>query len=178
MRGPVALVFVERDGHLDDVHVGAGGLHDELRGELHAGRDKPKAEDHFALHAPHARIAVRDVCVEQPIQDARQHWRAQVTIQERHRARHDLAAKARTHDVLMPFANLVHKARELGEVVRVVGIPHEDVVAPGILEAELDRGPVTLVGALHDSRTGLLGNSDRVVRAAIVAHEDFASDRS
>ena len=68
------------------------------------------------------------------------------------------------------------EARDLLEVVREVGIDHDDVVAAGRREAGEVRAPVPAPGLVHDGRAGGGGELAAPVLRAVVHHDHLAGD--
>ena len=63
-------------------------------------------------------------------------------MEPRHRAWLDPPLQARTHHQVVAGAELIDEALEIGQIIRRVGIRHDDEAAARLLDATAQRGPV------------------------------------
>src|SRR5207237_410945 len=103
-----------------------GGLYDELRGKLHTGGSQIHPSIDGFSKAAHAAVGVSDICAEKQFQDSRKHGVADVFMMPSHRARFDLSFEAIAHHNFIAFAPFCDKARQLRELIDVIGIAHDD----------------------------------------------------
>ncbi len=106
--------------------------------------------------------------------DAGQHRITQVTVQRRHGALGDAAGKAVAHHQLLAPAQFVQERAEVGEIIAVIGVPHDDKPPLGRGDAAGQRGAVAPGGDGHDPRPGRRRQGLRSVGAAVVRHQDLA----
>ena len=80
---------------------------------------------------------------------------------------------AALHEVV-PVAELLDELRHLQEVVAVVGIAHDDELAPRGGDAAYECVAVAPGGHLDDARPHAPCNVLRAIRASVVRHDDLA----
>lgn len=71
-------------------------------------------------------------------------------------------------------APLVDKVSQVGEIVAVVGIAHDDIAATGRFDAAERRSPVAALRNIHDAGAEIRGDPRRSIGAAVVGDDDFA----
>ena len=137
LRLAAARVVVDRE--LADVQLLLGRPHHHLRRELHAGGVQVELRQHGAAHGAHAAMGVAHAGPEEEVERAAQDRVADVAVQPRHRAGLD-AIHAVAHHEIGAGIEVLDEVRDLGEVVRQVGVGHHDV-------APARRGEARQVGA-------------------------------
>ena len=75
--------------------------------------------------------------------DAGQHRVPEIFVQRRHGVGLDAAFETIAHHELVAVAQFLEKGTEVREIVTVVGVAHDDVLAAGRLDAALKRAAVT-----------------------------------
>ena len=101
---------------------------------------------------------------------------ADVFVLPRHRAGLDPALEPVPHDEVVPFTELRDERHQVGEVVRVVRVAHDDVLAAGGEGGVVEGRPVPADGHVHDPRPAPPGDLLRPVGRAVVADHDLAAD--
>ena len=81
-----------------------------------------------------------------------------------------------SHHELRALIELPDEVGDLLEVVREVGVDHDDVVAAGGREAGEVGAPVPAPGLVHDRRAGGRGELGAPVLRAVVDHDHLARD--
>ena len=84
--------------------------------------------------------------------DEAEHRVAEIAVQERHGLGADAAAKAIAHHEVGAVAKLGEEARDVRELVAVVGVGHEDVLAARGANAGVEGSAVAADGDGHDAR--------------------------
>ena len=72
-------------------------------------------------------MEVADRAAEEEPSDEREHRIAEIAVQRRHRRFRDPAAKAVSHHDVKALAELFDEPVEVGEVVGIVAVAHDDV---------------------------------------------------
>src|SRR5579863_3301811 len=112
---------------------------------------------------------------EKHVEHASQGRVAYVTVAPGHRARLDLAAKPRAQDVISPASlDRADQVCELGEVVAIVRVTHDDNSAASLGKTCSVSIPVAPLRLLDDSRPSLAGNIGRTVPRAVVDNKHLA----
>jgi hypothetical protein len=120
-------------------------------------------------------VGVAHARAEEEVEGAGQYRVADIAVQPRHRARVDLR-EAVADDHVGAVLQRLQKRPDLREVVRVVGVAHEDVAAAGGGEAREVGAAVALAGLANHARTRALGELLRAVGRAVVGDHDLARD--
>src|ERR1051326_9366998 len=84
--------------------------------------------------------------------DPRQHRISEIAVQRRHRRWFDAARKAISHDQLVTGTEFVEKRPEVREVVTVVGVTHDDVLAARRLDPAAQGAAVAFFRDVNDTR--------------------------
>src|SRR5262249_11789446 len=113
---------------------------------------------------------------EEEIEDAREHGIADVLVQPGHRARTDAARKAVAHYQVIADVELLDERLQAAEVVGIVGVAHDDVLAAGRRDAALQGGAVALPLDADDAGAVFLGDLARAVGTAVVGHDHLGPD--
>ncbi len=123
---PYAWVVVDRDlAHLQAAPV---SLEDHLRGELHARRVEIENGQRLAADGTHPAMGIRDLDSEEDVQHARQDRVADEPVQKRHGVAMDRSFEARADYEVVTVLQPVDERCELAHRIRLVGVPHDDVV--------------------------------------------------
>ena len=101
-----------------------------LGGELHPGRAQVERRQQVAAEGAHPAVGVADAGPEEEVEQPREQRVADVPVKPGHRARLDPGHPVADHQV-GAVAQRPDEAVDLGEVVGVVGVAHEDVLALG-----------------------------------------------
>jgi hypothetical protein len=94
----------------------------------------------------------------------------------RHRARRDPALEPVAHHQVRALAQLVNKGHQVGEIIGVVGVAHDDECAVGGDNAAHQCVAVSLVADGNHAGTCLFSQLLAAVRAAVIGHQDLAVD--
>src|SRR5262249_29844440 len=129
VRLAVAAIRPERDRNLFDAEPAEATLDDHLGRHLHAGHVEVQFLDGILAEAAHAAIDVADLGVEKAVGQPGESGVAEVLVEWRHGAGLDLAAEPIAETEVGAIAKLVDEPAEVGEVVRVVRVAHDDVLA-------------------------------------------------
>ena len=114
--------------------------------------------------------------LEEEVEHAGEHRVADVAVEPRHCPGVDLAAQARTHHEVGAVLERLDEARDLGEVVGLVGVAHHDVLAAGGCEAGEVGAAVTLALLVDHPGARLAREVGRAVGGAVVGHDHLATD--
>src|SRR5580700_6843057 len=131
MRWAFALVGPENDRNFGDAGANLAGLDDKLKGEFHPRAAQIQFVIKIAPESPHSAVAVSDSRTEETIHKPTQTGIAEIPVERRHRAWLDAALESVSHHEIVALAQFLNKIRNLTEIVTVVGIPHDDVLATG-----------------------------------------------
>ena len=171
----LALAGVVLDIDLTDIEAELGCADHPLGGELHPGRPQVEPRQQVAAEGAHAAVGVGNARAEEEVEQAGQDRISDVAVQPRHGSLVDFREAVADHHVGALLERL-QEARDLGEIVGVVGVTHEDVGAARGSEAGQVGGAVALARLVHDTRAGALGQLGRAVRRAVVGDHDLAGD--
>src|ERR1041384_5028901 len=109
---PSFLVFEEADSNLGGPQIHTDRLQNHFRRVL----PRLRLNIHFAKrierYSAHSAMNVRKSARIQKIQNPRRDGSAQILMKRRHRSRFDVAAKARTHHILIPLAKTLDERRQ------------------------------------------------------------------
>lgn len=130
--------------------------------------------ERLAGEPPHPAVEVADRRLMKPARDPGKHRIAKVSVERRHGARLDPAGKPVAHDQIGPVLERVDKVIELAPVIGIIGIGHDEVLAARRRGGGADRGAIALDRLVDDTRAQRLGDGDRAIRRAVVAHDNFA----
>ena len=122
----------------------------------------------------HPAVGVRDLDAEEEVEHPGQDRVSDEPVQERHRVAVDRPLEARAHDEVVTLLEPVDERRELLERIRLVGVAHDDVLAPRLLEAGQIRAAVAAAKLGDDACPVLRGDLGRAVFRAVVDDEDLA----
>src|SRR5258708_3498721 len=171
---PLALVWAEGDGDFGDAGADLGGLDDKLEGKPHTGAAQIQFVVESAPESPHAAVAVAYSRAEEKIHQPAQTGIAKVSVQRRHGAGLDAAAKAIAHDEVVAPAQFVDEIGNLNEIVAVIGVAHDDVFTAGGGDARLQRRAVAPLVDADYGGSIVLGNFNRAIGRAVVRDNHFA----
>ena len=166
----------QRGRHLGHVLAGQGRLDHHLAGELHPGRLQVERHHAVPAEAAQAAVEVADLAAEEQPADEAEHRVAEVLVQRRHGARRDPAPEPVAHHQVRALAQFVNERHQVGEIVAVVGVAHDDVLAAGRDDAAHQRVAVTLVADRHHPGAGVGGQLLAAVRAAVVGDQHLTAD--
>src|SRR5579859_40838 len=121
------LVGPEDDGNLGDAGADLAGLDDKLEGKFHSRAAQVQPVVESAAESAHAAIAIAHSRAEKEIHQPTEAGISEISVQRRHGAGLDPAAKAIAHDEVIAAAEFIDKIRDLAEIVAVVGVAHDDV---------------------------------------------------
>ena len=171
----LAAARVVLDRELADVEVLLRRPDDHLRRELHPGRPQVQARQHVAPDAAHPAVRVADARAEEDVEHARQHRVPDVAVQPGHRAGVDVVHPVAHHE-LGAVLELLDEARDLLEVVRQVGVAHDDVAAARGGEAGEVRAAVAAARLVHHAGAGAGGELGRPVLGRVVGDHHLTRD--
>ena len=170
----LAAAYVQRDRLLADVEVRPDRADHHLRRELHAGRVEVELRQRVAADRAQPAVGVADRRSVDEVQEAGED-RVPDAARQRHRTRLDVRHPVPHHE-LGALVELADEVRDLVEVVREVGVDHDDVVAAGGREAGEVRAPVAAARLVHDRRAGGGGELGAAVLRAVVDDDHLAGD--
>ena len=177
VRRAAAPVRLQCGRYLDQRVPGERGAYDQLGGELHARHAESERPDALPVEAADAAVEVADLLQpEHEASDPRQDRVAQIPVQERHGTGSDAALEPVAHDHVVALAQLVDERAEVGQVVGVVRVGHDDVPPAGRLDAGHQCAAVAADRGGHHAGPVLLGDALRTVGRPVVADQDLAVD--
>src|SRR5258708_32092476 len=168
-----ALVWPEGDGDFGDAGADLGGLDDKLEGKLHTGAAQIQFAVERAPESSHAAVAVAYSRTEEKIHQPAQTGIAKISVQRRHGAGLDAAAKAIAHNEVVAPAQFVDEIGNLAEIVAVIGVSHDDIFTAGGADARLQRCAVAPFGDADYGGSIVLGNFNRAIGRAVVRDNHF-----
>jgi hypothetical protein len=112
-------------------------------------------------------VDVREAAAVEEVQDPRRHGRAEVLVEPGHGSGLDRARPARPHHELVAGAELLHEGTEEAEVVRAVGVSHEEVLAADVRKRVDVRASEASSRRLQDARPVLERDLGRAIRRAV-----------
>jgi hypothetical protein len=121
-------------------------------------------------------MEVRRLAAEEQSPEETQQWIADIPVMPRHRSGGDAALEAIPHHQLVAGPQRRDEGIEIGEVVAVIGVAHDDIAAKRRLDSGRERGAVATHGDGHDPRPLTLGDLPAAVGRAVVGDDDFAND--
>ena len=80
-------------------------------------------------------MEILDQASKEQAADRGQHGVTEIAVQWRHGSRLDAAAEPVAHDEIMAIAELLQKGHQLGKVIAIVGVTHDDVLAASSADA-------------------------------------------
>jgi len=173
---PRAPVGRQRRRHLVDPIVGKRRAYDHLARELHPRRPQVQRPHAIAIEPAQAAVKVAGAhAKEQPPQKTQTRI-AQIAVQRRHGAARDPALEAIAHHDVGACAQPFHKRHQLGEVVGIVGIAHDDEPPARRRYAADQRRAIAAFGNGGHARAVRLGDRLRSVAAAVVGNQHLALD--
>src|ERR1043166_5808228 len=93
--------------------------------------------------------------LEQKPADESQYRIAEILVQRRHCVRLDTAAKAIAHDQIVAFAQFLNKWHQVDEVVRIVGVAHDDEASARRADSAHKGAAVTFRGPMDHASPAL-----------------------
>ena len=116
---------------------------------------------------------IGDTPVKKQLQNSRQDRIAE-PVQPWHRPRFDPAAQSRTHHQVVAGAQSVHEALQVGQVVGLVRIRHQDEATAGFFEATAQCVSIATPRFFNDAGAGPPCHFCRPVVGTVVHHHYFA----
>ncbi len=176
MRWPVPAIGRQGRRYFADFLFAQARLDHHLAGELHAGRREIQTLVGVLAEATQATMRILDRRAEKEVQDAGKDRVADVAVHPRHGSGQNASLEAIAHHQLVAPAQLLDKGRQPREVVGIVGVAHDDVLAQGGRDPSLQSATVTLALDVDHARPLVAGQLLRTVGAAIVGHDDLTAD--
>src|SRR6185437_14700456 len=176
VRRPAPAVLVQRGRHLGHALAGQGRLDHHLASELHPGRLQVERHHDVPAEPAQPAVEVADLAAEEQPADEAEHRVAQVLVQRRHGPRRDPAPEPVAHHQVRALAQFVNKGHQVGEIIGIVGVAHDHVLAVGRDDATHQRVAVTLVADRYHPGAGVGGQPLAAVRAAVVGDQHLAAD--
>src|ERR1700730_4391335 len=99
---------------------------------------------------------------------------ADVPVRERHRPRGDTALEAVAHHEIGAVAQLDQEWHQIGEIIGLVGIAHDDVLTARRLDSAQESRAIAARRNWHESGALSHGDLAGTVRAAVVSDQDLA----
>ncbi len=147
--------------------------HDHLRGELHAAGAQSHPFRGIAPEGPEPALAVPDPRAEEEADDEVDDRAADVPMRPGHGPVCDSAREPVPHDHVGATVEGRHQARQVTEVVGVVRVAHDDVVAAGLLESAQIGLAVAATPLVDDARARGGRDLRRPVRRPVVDDDNF-----
>src|SRR5438128_1571435 len=176
MRPSAPLIGPECYRNLRDLHPQFCRLDDKLEREFHARGPGIDLQVNALGKSAHAAVRVAHTCMEKFIEDGSDGGITQMLMQAWHGARLDFAAKAISHDQFRTRAPLANEQRDLGEIVAVVGVPHDYELSPGFFDPLAQSVAITTSAGVHDAGTVLLSDFERAVGRTIVSDNNLSGN--
>src|SRR3954469_18037692 len=154
VRRPIAKIRRERRRHLAHLEPVERALRDHLRRVLHPGGPQIEPEDRVAPERAEPAMEVSDVAPEEQPPEERKPRVAEPLVQRGHGALLDAALEAVAHDEVVARAQALDERIDGLEVVREIGVAHEDVRAAGGSDAAGEGRAVTAGSDGDDAGTG------------------------
>jgi hypothetical protein len=131
------------------------GFDDKFEGKFHARAAEVQSVEKISAKTSHAAITIPDSGSKQKVYEPTQTGIAQVFVQFGHGARFDATPEAVPHDQIVALTQFLDKIRYFAEVVAIIGIAHDDVLASRTDNPGPQRRAVTsLLDANHASSIG------------------------
>jgi hypothetical protein len=153
-----------------------GGLDHHLAGELHPGGGQVQAEDRLAPEGAQPAVEVPDPAVEEEPAEPAQQGIADDPVAPGHGRWLDAAPKAIAHDQVVSLAELLDQSWDGSEVVALIGVDDDDVLAPGCLDASTQGAAIATLRDLDDAGVAVPGDLDRAVGAPVVGDDDLTAE--
>src|SRR5919106_6152982 len=176
MRRSASSIRRQHCRHLGDPHLKHSSLHNHLAGELHPGCSEFHFANRLFAKAAKSTMKITTGTSKKKSPHSAKHGIAEIPVQKRHGTGLDPALETVSHNQVVPLTQLCHKARNVKEVVAIVGISHDHVPATSRSNATDQRIPVPSRGDLHKPRPLSERNSLRAVGAAVIGNDDLAID--
>ena len=126
MRRASPLVGPQNNGNLRDARADLRRLDNHFQRKFHSRAAHVQPVVKSARKSAHAAIAVANARVKKSVEQRGEAGVAQVLVRRRHRSRLDSPAEAIAHHDVVAFPQLLDEARNVGEVVTIVRIAHDD----------------------------------------------------
>ena len=118
-------------------------------------------------------MEVTDADAEEQAPDPAQDRVAQIAMERRHGPGSDPALETVAHDQIHALAQFVHKDLQTREVVAVIGIAHDGVLAARGSDTAQQGRAVAFLRHIHDPGAQTAGDLLGSVRAAVVRYQHF-----
>ena len=167
------------DRHFPNAYARQSRLEDHFRGEFHAGAAQVKLFHKAGAERPHATVYVVNRCVEPPPGQRREHGISPHPVQEPHSAWFYRAAAGWEPAALHQFGTMGEwreKAGDLGEIVALIRVAHEDVSTAGGADSPHQRPAVAWFCDVDDAGALARRELHRAVSTAVVRDNDFSVD--
>jgi|GEM_PF-2090456 len=106
--------------------------------------------------------------------DKAEHWITQIFVQKGHGAGLNATAKTISHYQLIALAQRINKCIQLGKVIAVIRIAHDDKLASGILNSRHQCRTIPALRNMHHTRTKSQCNVLRSVGRAVIRDQYLA----
>ena len=176
VRRPAPAVLGQRGRHLGDPLAGQRRLDHHLAGELHPGRLQVERHDGIPAEPAQAAVEVADLAAEEQPADEAEHRVAEVPVQRGHGPGRDAAGEPVAHHQVRALAQFVNERHQGSEIIAVVGVAHDDVLALGRDDAAHQRVAVALLADRDDAGARLGGQLLAAVCAAVIGDEHLTAD--
>src|SRR5437870_1731875 len=149
-------------------------FHNHLAGELHPGGLQVEMKHCRFAEAAQAAMKVATGTAKKQATYRCQHRVTQVAMEWRHRAWFNSAEKAVAHYKIIAFPQFRHERSERTEVITVISITHDDVLAARGRNAAHQSVAVSPGLNINHARAMLCCNFPRSIGTAVVGNDDFA----
>src|SRR5258705_1452337 len=129
MRTTAAPVGVEGRRHLSNLQLSNCRLDDHFARKLHAGGLKIQVKDGATFETSQTAMEIAARATKEQSANPRQQRIADVAVEKRHRAWANPTAEPVSHHQLIAVPQLFDKIVEGGEVVAVITVAHDNVLA-------------------------------------------------
>src|SRR5439155_26407855 len=114
--------------------------------------------------------------MKEAVQDRGQSGIAKKFVGHRHGARLNVTREAISHHELGTRAPLLNKLWNLGEVITVVRITHDDELAPSFIDSLSERIPVSPDSGMNHPGSALTRDFDGTVRCSVIGDNYFPAN--
>lgn len=119
-------------------------------------------------------MGVGDAQTKEQVEQAGEDGVANITVGPRHSPWQNSALEPRAHHQVVALPQRRHQTRQVGKVVGIVRIAHDNVAAARLGDALHIGGAVAAGRLVHHPRPARARDFNRAVRRAVIGHDNFA----
>ena len=176
MRGSTSTIGRQGRRNFNNVEFVERRFHNHFTCELHACCSQIEFEDCLAAEPTQSAMEIFHGATEENSANCREHRVPEVPMKSRHRSGFDATSKPVPHNKVGSAPKRLDKRPEVGEVVTVVGVAHDDELALGIGNASSESSAITTNRDVDDTSAFGPGNVLRTVCTAVVGDHNLAVD--